>query len=885
MRSIKPVLICFGLVFTLLFTYLYNVTLVGSDTAMCRPVKMFPSYARILGFDQLFTKYASKYSLYLYREQGKDLKPTPENNFQLDGTPVLFIPGNAGSYRQARSIALKTTTMLYEQQYDGLNQLYGKLDFFTADFNEDFTAFHGRTMLDQAEYLNDAIRFILGLYQHTPVPPKSVTVIGHSMGGIVARVLLTLPNYVDESINTIITLSTPHAKLPLTFDRDIMKIYKAVNEFWQEGFFGEGELASLAHSRLKHLSLVLITGGLLDTVLPADYTTIKDLVPRSNGFTTFTSGIPGVWSAIDHLAIVWCDQLRTVIVKALLDIVDVNSAFKTVSLDERISKFESRFLTGFEPNTDLKGDVITLKIDDARTNIIDDKTTVSKDGTYRLSIEPERTFQLLSNEPGTIYLCNGESEEFGDTERDLTSSDTQDFSSLTCHDYSSALRMVPKPGVDSIKDSTIGDRTNPLYAIRLDPAVLKQYSDVILVDTNAIVESVVLDPVLVEPGLFGTKFTVPSNLRTTVRFQGVKSSIKSYDLLFEKKNPNPIVRQYINEETKWHIDNQINLNFHGESPYMGPLDEYLELEVWNLGNEAIDMKVSPNFLVGLKLLIIRYRITILGYGLLVNLLIFCYQLKEYDRTGKFPAYSKSMDKLLSPEYLKYLVLFITISILNDHFTMFRRIIAMINFESPESNALGVKNSTPIHFTFLCLSVFFNSMINLIISKGLILTESVTLPKTNNRVKNIVLGLMVILTVVYFPYQVTYIILVVVQALKLIKLTGENDINYNVIILMMMIWITPINVPIIVVLMHNLAVNWKTTFSSHHNILSIIPIIYIITYKRGIIKFKYINVIIGYLIYFSNYCIFYGSINTFWLYQLFNYLCIGLSIIDNDFIQQ
>ena len=38
------------------------------------------------------------------------------------------------------------------------------LDFFTVDFNEDFTAFDGQTMLDQAEYVNEAVRYILSLY-------------------------------------------------------------------------------------------------------------------------------------------------------------------------------------------------------------------------------------------------------------------------------------------------------------------------------------------------------------------------------------------------------------------------------------------------------------------------------------------------------------------------------------------------------------------------------------------------------------------------------------------------------------------------------------------------------------------------------------------------
>ena len=41
-------------------------------------------------------------------------------------------------------------------------------------------------------------------------------------------------------------------------------------------------------------------------------------------------------------------------------------------------------------------------------------------------------------------------------------------------------------------------------------------------------------------------------------------------------------------------------------------------------------------------------------------------------------------------------------------------------------------------------------------------------------------------------------------------------------LILMIWILPINIPVLLVWAHNLAVHWLTPFSSHHNVLSIMP---------------------------------------------------------------
>lgn len=43
----------------------------------------------------------------------------------------------------------------------------------------------------------------------------------------------------------------------------------------------------------------------------------------------------------------------------------------------------------------------------------------------------------------------------------------------------------------------------------------------------------------------------------------------------------------------------------------------------------------------------------------------------------------------------------------------------------------------------------------------------------------------------------------------------------------MLWVLPINLPVLVVWIRNLAVHWLTPFSSHHNILSIMPYILLV----------------------------------------------------------
>lgn len=116
------------------------------------------------------------WALYLYKEVGWDTESKLDDDgtpLALNGSPVIFVPGNAGSFRQVRSLAGAASRTYWELPRVKRKGIGGKgsasLDFFTLDFNDDFSAFHGQTLLDQAEYLADAITFILSLYQrHQP---------------------------------------------------------------------------------------------------------------------------------------------------------------------------------------------------------------------------------------------------------------------------------------------------------------------------------------------------------------------------------------------------------------------------------------------------------------------------------------------------------------------------------------------------------------------------------------------------------------------------------------------------------------------------------------------------------------------------------------------
>lgn len=67
------------------------------------------------------------------------------------------------------------------------------------------------------------------LWQHHPDPPNSVVLVGHSMGGVIARALFSLPRFNPRLVSLILTQSSPHQAPVLSLDPFILgrKVLKA----------------------------------------------------------------------------------------------------------------------------------------------------------------------------------------------------------------------------------------------------------------------------------------------------------------------------------------------------------------------------------------------------------------------------------------------------------------------------------------------------------------------------------------------------------------------------------------------------------------------------------------------------------------------------------
>jgi GPI inositol-deacylase len=91
------------------------------------------------------------------------------------GSPVLFIVGNADSYRQVRSLGSVAYRMGTDKNI--------RLDFFSIDFNEELSALFGGVLDQQTEFVAHSIQTILSLYK----TKKTIILVGNSIGGLLAR--------------------------------------------------------------------------------------------------------------------------------------------------------------------------------------------------------------------------------------------------------------------------------------------------------------------------------------------------------------------------------------------------------------------------------------------------------------------------------------------------------------------------------------------------------------------------------------------------------------------------------------------------------------------------------------------------------------------------
>ncbi|XP_028778530.1 uncharacterized protein LOC114735049 isoform X2 [Neltuma alba] len=349
----------------------------------CIMTYMYPTYIPISSSESIAPV---KYGLYLYHEGWKKID-FKEHLKKLSGVPVLFIPGNGGSYKQVRSLAAESDRAyqsgplehsFYQEaslsseeggahmnfsEFHLPNQYTSRLDWFAVDLEGEHSAMDGGILEEHAEYVVYAIHKILDQYKlpydartrGATAPgslPKSVILVGHSMGGFVARAAVIHPRLRKSAVETILTLSTPHQSPPLALQPSLGYYFQRVNQEWREGYkvhtTNTGRYVS--DPVLSHVIVVSISGAYNDYQVRSKLTSLDNIVPPTHGFMVSSTSMRNVWLSMEHQAILWCNQVVIQVSHTLLSLIDSKTGHPFPDTEKRLAVFSRMLRSGISHN-------------------------------------------------------------------------------------------------------------------------------------------------------------------------------------------------------------------------------------------------------------------------------------------------------------------------------------------------------------------------------------------------------------------------------------------------------------------------------------------------------------------------------------------------------
>lgn len=223
------------------------------------------------------------YRLYMYSEFNFPSENDLAHDLK-DSFPVLFIPGNAGSYQQVRSLA-STCIRRQLQSIDAL-----KFVFYTIDFGGQLSGLSGQLIEDQTRFVSRALRRIEAVHASNF---NGIILVGHSVGGFISKLLFTMENFDAKSVPLLISLASPLVGPHLAFDSKMRLLYEEATRSW-----------SHRNSSFPDTYAISISGGKSDRLVPTHLS--QD--PHFDLSIT-TRSIKDVWISMDHVSITWCREL------------------------------------------------------------------------------------------------------------------------------------------------------------------------------------------------------------------------------------------------------------------------------------------------------------------------------------------------------------------------------------------------------------------------------------------------------------------------------------------------------------------------------------------------------------------------------------------------
>ncbi|KAL5172050.1 GPI inositol-deacylase [Glycine soja] len=370
----------------------------------CIMTYMYPTYIPISSSESISPV---KYGLYLYHEGWKKID-YKEHLKKLSGVPVLFIPGNGGSFKQARSsfflfrfsrswFAFMVRSLAAESDRAYQNgpleptfyqeaslrpeeggvdinlsgfqlpsQYTSRLDWFAVDLEGEHSAMDGAILEEHTEYVVYAIHKILDQYKVSYDArtregaavsgslPKSVILVGHSMGGFVARAAVIHPRLRKSAVETVLTLSTPHQSPPVALQPSLGHYFARVNSEWIEGYKVQTTNTGryVSDPVLSHVVVVSISGAYNDYQVRSKLTSLDNIVPPTHGFMISSTAMKNVWLSMEHQAILWCNQLVVQVSHTLLSLIDSRTGQPLPDTQKRLAVFARMLRSGISHNFD-----------------------------------------------------------------------------------------------------------------------------------------------------------------------------------------------------------------------------------------------------------------------------------------------------------------------------------------------------------------------------------------------------------------------------------------------------------------------------------------------------------------------------------------------------
>lgn len=145
--------------------------------------------------------------------------------------------------------------------------------------------------------------------------------LGHSMGGVVARSIIPYSlkgsgNPVSSAnISAVITMSAPNALPPARLDAHFEEIYNMLDAdpYVNEPTIGQQPLPPV----------LALCGGATDSLIPSETCVlppVPETIPSQYRRTVFTTSLRGAWTGVGHQAMVWCDQVRSRVARAGIEL-------------------------------------------------------------------------------------------------------------------------------------------------------------------------------------------------------------------------------------------------------------------------------------------------------------------------------------------------------------------------------------------------------------------------------------------------------------------------------------------------------------------------------------------------------------------------------------